>query len=106
MFIVKPALALFASSLLVASAPPSTVFEATKPFAVPMFHPPAGTGRGDRLAPLRSSSPAVTSKPSLVCHIIVIEADPKIDPKMAVEAPVGIDPKIVQRSQCAEPAKD
>jgi len=36
----------------------------------------------------------------------VIPADPKIDPKMAVKPPVEIDPKIVQRSACAEPAKD
>ena len=93
---VNLALVLFASSAVVAAAPPLRLVEPAKAFAVPMFQAPAGMVRTVGRGP-------VLPRPSFVCHIIVIPADPGIDPKMVVEVPATIDPKIVRRSPCAEP---
>lgn len=111
---VIPALVFLASSFVVAPVPTLRLVEANKHFTVPMFQPPVAAGRVLGSAALRSSLPTLgassgltpATKASLICHIIVVQADAKIDPKMAVEAPISIDPKIVRRSACADPGND
>lgn len=100
-----PALAVLASSFMVATAPPLRLVEPKKAFEVPMFHPPLATSRSTGLRLLRPEPPTSGAKRSFKCHIIVIKADPEIDPRMVVEAP-AIDPKIARRSMCAEPGND
>ena len=102
---VIPALAVLASSLMVATAPPLRLVEPKKAFAVPMFHRPLPVSRSGGVSLLQPPLPTSGAKPSFQCHIRVIKADPEIDPKMVVEAP-AIDPKIVRRSVCAEPSND
>ena len=102
---VIPALALLSASLMAAAAPPLRLVEPKKAFRTPMFHPPLPGSRSAAIKALRESTPTPGAEPFFKCHIVVIKADPEIDPKMVVEAP-AIDPRIVRRSVCAEPSKD
>ena len=102
---VIPALAVLTSSLLAAAAPPLRLLETTKAFAVPMFHPSLATSRSVGLRLLQPQLPTSGVNQSFICHIIVLEPDPRIDPKMVVKVP-AIDPKIARRSVCAEPRND
>lgn len=71
-------------------------------FAVPMFQAPqAASGVSGLMLP-RTSPAGLATEPPPICHILTIKPDPGIDSKMAVEAPKGLDPKIVQRARCAE----
>ncbi len=102
---VISALALLASSFMVATAPPLRLVEPKKAFAAPMFHPPSEGSRSEGLRLLHPQRPAFGAEPSFRCHIGVMKADPEIDPKMVVEAP-PLDPKIVRMSVCAGRGND
>lgn len=104
------ALVVLASSLTVAAPAPLRLVAPDASFAIPMFQAPQGARGASGLRPLRAflsqQASAPPTEPSPVCHIRTIKPDPGIDPAMAVEGPKGLDPKIVQRSACAEPAQD
>lgn len=102
---VISALAVLAASFLAATAPPLPLVAPKKAFAAPMFHPPLAPARSAGLRLLQPQLPTSEAKLSFKCHIIVIKADPEIDPMMVVEAP-AIDPGIIRRSVCAEPGND
>ena len=100
------ALVVLASSLSVASPAPLRLVAPKPAFINPMFQAPQA-GRGvSGLMPLRTSPAASVTEAAPVCHIRTITPDPGIDPKMAIEAPKGLDPMIIQRAPCAERTRD
>ena len=49
----------------------------------------------------RPAEPAATA-PAMKCPILVLKADPKLDPRIARPAPPSLDPKFVRPSPCQE----
>jgi hypothetical protein len=99
---VTAALALLATSLVVPAATPLRLVQTPKPFAVPMFNPPSAKFWSVEPASVLPSAETSDTAPSFVCHIRVIEPDPRIDPKMAMKPPT-MDLKIVRRAPCVAP---
>ncbi|MEO8502190.1 MAG: hypothetical protein ABI565_14815 [Vicinamibacteria bacterium] len=68
-----------------------------RPFAPSFLVPPAVAGAGIHAG--RANAPGVSAaKP--VCSIQIIEADPKLDPKIVRPTAEGFDAKIVRPADC------